>query len=383
MSTQVDDALVCLASNEKLLKLCGMDLKLVERYRKSFPDEELSMSFDPIMVAPNNLNMCSGFKGKGNFDLNKFTRSFLHSRLNFLNGKKGAEDPPTKGFDSFAYFMNYEDEILALYPEEDLSKLQKACIHFVEFRKDIKEPDYLKYLASFDDIIKPTLKMMPDDVVPAEWLITTAKDHYETLGKNEILSGIRKIPELFDPYIYIASYAGTKDLFWNTENDCLNESSATVAFLITGFSSNLKRDLFTPDVYLANYPENLMEDIFVEGVISKRKVAKVWLKKFPEETTLSKFDPMSFAEVHGIEDPFKSCSSFVGYQADKYKRTVKKNSKFFNRLLSLVSCSSNINRKAIVPPEEATSTRMRKKMSKAKIVTKKDMEEEEDNTKVE
>ena len=379
MSTQVDDALICLASNEKLLKLCGMDTKLLEKYKKTFENEDLKSDFDPIMVAPNNLKLCSGFKGKGNFNAEKFTRAFLNARLDFFNGKKKAEEPPTSGFDFFAYFMTYEDEILALYPDDELSKARKACLHYIEFRKELKEPDYLRYLASFDDIIKPTLKMMPDDVVPLEWLTTTAKDHYETLGQNELLSGVRDIPELFDPYIYIASYAGTKDLFWNKEDDCLNETSATVAFIVTGFSSELKRDLFTPDVYLANYPENLMEDIFVEGVISKRKVAKVWLKKFPEETTLSKFDPMSFAEVHGIEDPFKSCSSFVDYQADKYKRTVKKNSRFFNRLFNLVSCSSSIG-KAIVPPEEATSTRMRKKMSKAKIVTKKEMEEE-DNTK--
>ena len=377
MSTQVDDSLICLASNEKLLKLCGIDTKLVEKYRKTFDDIEIKNDFDPIMVAPNNLKMCSGFRGKGNFDAEKFTRLFLHARINFLNNKKGAEDPPTSGFDFFAYFMTYEDEILALYPEKELSKAHKACLHYIEFRKELKEPDYLKYLASYDDIIKPTIKMMPDDVVPIEWLTVTAKDHYESIGKKEIMQGTRQIKELFDAHIYIASYAGTKDLFWNKENDCLNETSATVAFIITGFSSDLKRDLFDPDVYLANYPENLMEDIFVEGVISKRKVAKVWLRKFPEETTLSKFDPMSFAEVHGIEDPFKSCSSFVGYQADKYKRTVKKNSRFFNRLFNLVSCSSSVGKKAIVPPEEATSSRMRKKLSKAKIVSKKEMEEED------
>lgn len=376
MISTVDESLICLASNEKLLKLCEMDIKLLERYRKSFEDDELKMDFDPILTAACNPNLCTAFKGKGKFDPEKFTRTYLLARMNFLNEKKGATDPLTSGFDFFAYFMNYEDEIQALYPDENLSKMHKSCLHFIELRKEEKEVDYLRYMASYDDIIKPTLRMMPDDIAPLEWLTTTAKDHYETIGKNEILSGVREIPDLFDPYIYIASYAGTKNIFWNNSTNELDEKAATVAFIVTGFNSGLKRDIFDQDVYLANYPENLMEDIFVEGSISKRKVAKVWLRKFPEETTLSKFDPMSFAEAHGIDDPFKSCSSFVGFQANKYMKTVKKNSGFLNRLFNIASCSSKINGRAIVQPEDATSTKMRRKMSKAMIVTKKEDEKE-------
>jgi len=368
MSVQVDDLLICLASNDNLIKLCGTDTKLVEKYQKVFEDKTLSMDFDPIIVAANNIDSCKIYKGFRKFDAKKFTLAFIKNRMEFLKDTEFKVKAMSKsGFDFFAYYMNYEDEIEAIYGDDDFTKAQKACIHYIEFRKEEKDVDYLRYAASFDDVIDILMKVMPTDATPMSWLKENAREHYLNIGKNEIMTGVREIPEIFNAWLYIASYAGTKDIFWNTTRETLDEILATVAFITTGYKEGLSRDLFNSDVYLANYPDNLLEDIYVERKISKVKVAKCWLKKFPDETTLDKFDPMSFSEAHGLDDPFNSCKSFVDYQTKIYSKFLKKQSKLFSKVFG---CASAAKSNIIVQPQDATSMKMRKQLSKAKYSIK-------------
>ena len=86
-------------------------------------------------------------RGLNNFDQLKFCKLFINKLK--LHMEDSEKNPPLNrnGFDAYAYLMAYEEDILALYQSEELSKLQKAALHFVEVGREEVELDYLRYRA--------------------------------------------------------------------------------------------------------------------------------------------------------------------------------------------------------------------------------------------
>lgn len=109
------------------------------------------------------------------------------------------------GFDSYSHLMSYENDIINIYNNEDLPMLTKAALHKIETKSESIELDYVKYIASFDDIIKSALTAKSDDKTWEEFLPEMGKLHYESCGKEEILSGKRKLTPFFNAEKYVAS----------------------------------------------------------------------------------------------------------------------------------------------------------------------------------
>lgn len=352
MLHKVSEILRFIASNDDIIELCGLNEHLAEKYQKIYKDAKKEINFDPIMSLASNVELIdnkydfwSSKKGSidkkkfGTFDANKYTKFFISSRKQYLENN----DNPKfnrEGFDAYAYLMAYEDDILTKYDEyTTLTSLQKAALHFVEITYEEKPLDYLKYLASYDDLINLAMQNIPKDTDPLTWLIDFAKMHYNNTGKIEIKNLSRDVTDFFDPWKYIASYPGTKDFFWNTDEDTLNETNATLAFIKDGFKSGLHRNIFIPDVYLANYPERIKDDIFMNGKICFHKVAKIWLKNFPKEASFDVFDPTEFADQNGVQNAFDAFKEFVNKQVSVYERYVKNNSKIWYKFKNMMFCA--------------------------------------------
>ena len=96
------------------------------------------------------------------------------------------------------------------------------------------------------------------------------------------------------------------------------------------------RSAFNHNVYLANYPEILEEDIYVNKEISPIKVAKIWLDRFKDGVDLNKFDAMDYRESNGLEETVDVYSRFVNAKKVEYMKMLKKRSKLLYRLGSSV-----------------------------------------------
>lgn len=349
-----------IASNDDLIQLCGVDTEIAKKYQNIYTGKETKpMDFDPIISIASNPELLDnsfdfwsskGSKGLkkistkkfGSFDAEKYTQFFIKARALFLEDNQSVEYKKT-GFDCYAYLMAYEEDILTRYKSEEyesLTKLQKAGLHYVEITNEEKQVDYLKYIASYDDLVAVALTGMPTDAKPEVWLIDAGKNHYENAGRKEIHDGTREVNEFFDPWKYIASYAMTKDIFWNTEDDTLDETNATIAFITAGFQNGLSRNMFMSDVYLANYPDRVKDDIYVNDQVSEHKVAKLWLKNFPNEVNLSAFDPIGFAEEHGLTDTMISFKEFVKEQIHTYDSFIKKHKKIWFKVKTMMCGAS-------------------------------------------
>lgn len=348
-----DNLLKYIASNDDLIQLCGVDTEIAKKYQAIYTGKESKpVDFDPIISIASNpelldstFDFWSAKGGKkvstkkfGSFDGTKYTKFFIKARSLFLEDNQNTEYKKD-GFDCYAYLMAYEDDILTRYdlPEyEELSKLQKAALHFVEISNEEKQLDFLKYIATYDDLVSSSVSQMPSDANPQEWLIEAGKKHYEGVGRTEIHSGKRPVDDFFDPWKYIASYAMTKDIFWNAEDDTLDETNATIAYITAGSQTGLSRNMFVSDVYLANYPERVKDDIYVNEKVSDHKVAKLWLKNFPNEVKLDAFDPIGFAEEHGLEDTMNSFKEFVQKQITTYDSFLKKHKKIWFKVKNMM-----------------------------------------------
>ena len=353
-----NDILVMIASQDDLIQLCGLDIKLAEKYQKIYSEQKtLKKSFDPIIsMASNKTLLHSNYdfwtnskgkptkKGFGTFDTIKYTKFFITSRSLYLESKETEKEYKKDGFDCYSYLMAYEEDILTKYDSkkyDHLNKLQKSALHYIEITNDVVPLDYLKYVASFDDLTLMCLVGKPDVVSPQEYIINFGKMHYENTGFNEIHNQQREIDEFFDPWKYIASYPITKDAFWNKEDDTLNETLATLGYLTGGATSGLMRNLFQSNVYLANYPEHVKDDIYVNKKISEHKVAKLWLKNFPKEVKFDNFDVFGFAENKGLEEQIEGFKVFVSERIDDYEKLIKEQKKIWYKVKNMILCNSN------------------------------------------
>lgn len=112
----------------------------------------------------------------------------------------------------------------------------------------------LVYLASYDDLAQIAINSKPVQyVVPGisdpnillmHWLRHWGKLHYDYHGQYEIAHGLRKKPD-FDPWCYIAGYPETKNMFWDVQNDTLNEDLACLGWILYGRIHNLVKCTFS------------------------------------------------------------------------------------------------------------------------------------------
>jgi hypothetical protein len=347
-----------IASYDDVVRFCGADVILAEKFQTVFAEAQgRSTSFDPIMAAASNPEMLSNKKndlwtkkgsqakrGLNNFDQEKFTKSFIKKlKLHLDDPEKNINVVNRSGFDAYAYLMAYEEDILALYTSDSLSKLQKAALHFIEVNKEEVELDYLRYVASYDDLVLGTLSSNIEGKSWEEFIPEIGKNHYESCGRNELMSGRRHVIDFFDATKYLATYPQALDSF-TKESGSLDAEKAAIAYITMGASSGLVRSAFNHNVYLANYPEILEEDIYVNKQISPIKVAKIWLERFKDGVDLNKFDAVDYRESNGLEEAVDVYSRFVNSKKEEYMKMMKKRSKLLYRLGSSMCVAPSMPR---------------------------------------
>jgi hypothetical protein len=231
------------------------------------------------------------------------------------------------GFDPYAYLMAYEEDITNEYKDEDISLVQKACLHYIEFGYDVKPLDYLRYMASYNDVIVGAHTAKEADIELNDWIPKYAEYHYTNTGRDEILSGKRNVDFIFDPTKYVATYVPTKDVFTDPVTGIINEQAATMAYITIGVSNGLQPDLFNPYVFLSNYPELVKEDIYVkdatDGEISKKKLSKMWIDKFPHNIDLTKFNVVKFKSTHKLEDDIEAFKTNAMNKIKEYQKELR------------------------------------------------------------
>ena len=290
-----------IASHDDLIKLCGTDLKLSEKYKEIFGETDArEVTFDAVLSAASNPELLakkSAFlpsRKVGSFNVEKYTKYFVEVKGAHFKDAEKCPDILRTGFDAYAYYMAYEDEINAAYEsKEDMSALQKATLHFVEVGREEKEVDYLRHIATYDDLIQGAVMSRPSDTPWEQWLPQVGKISYETEGKQSIMAGIRPITGFFDPIMYAASYPQEKPSFVDVEGK-LDSDKICISFIVNSVAGR-PRSQFAPYVFLANYPDALDKDIYnKQKEIDTRKVATVWLDYYSADINLNTFDPQAF-----------------------------------------------------------------------------------------
>tara|TARA_B110000977_G_C11023967_1_gene472438 strand:+ start:183 stop:1280 length:1098 start_codon:yes stop_codon:yes gene_type:complete len=348
----MSEELLFIASYDDTIQFCGVDESLGKRFKKIFAEAQgRVITFDPIYTAASNHENLSKLdiwtkndvkkkRGFGTFDVIKFTKHFIATQKTHLEEPEQNKGMKRNGFDAYAYLMAYEEEIQALYGKnESLTKLQMASLHFVEMHSEIIELDYIRYLATYDDLVLGAVSSKPADKSWEEWLPEVGKIHYTNTGLNEIILGIRNVIPFFDATKYIATHSYAVDSFTD-ENGKVDTTQVTISFITFGALNGLPRDEFKPNVFLANYPELLAEDIYINKEISPLKVAKIWLDRIKEGIRFDKFDPVDFAEVMGLDaivDPFES---FVSSKLKEYNTMLKKHNGLWYRFTHICGSSS-------------------------------------------
>ena len=339
----MSENLCFIASYDDVLQFCGIDESLGERFKTIFAEaQEREITFDPIYVAASNSNCLAKIdiwttkngkytkRGFDTFDPVKFTKYFIKAQKYHLENPDKFEKLNREGFDDYAYLMAHEEEINALYGKRDLSKLQQASLHYIEMNGEAVELDYIRYIATYDDLVLGAVSSKPDDKSWEEWLPEIGKTHYENTGLYEIKKGTREIVPFFDATIYVATHSYAADLFKNNDGT-INETSATIGYITFGSINGLSRDAFKPNMFLANYPELLAEDIYINNEISPLKVAKIWLEKVKEGVRFDKFDPVDFKEVMGLDEIIDPFESFVNTKLKEYRAMLQKHNGMFYR----------------------------------------------------
>lgn len=339
------EVLKFIASYDDVVRFCGIDTSLAERYQNVFSESHGRVTtFDPIMAAASNPDVLNRKKndlwtkkgsqakrGLNNFDQVKFCKFFINGLKAHIEDSEKNSPLNRNGFDAFAYLMAYEEDILALYQSEELSKLQKAALHFVEVGNEEVELDYLRYIATYDDLILGTLSANTEGKPWEVFIPEIGKIHYESTGRLEIMNGDRLVVDFFDSTKYLATYPQALDVF-TKESGSLDDDKSAIAYITMGSSSGLVRSAFNHNVYLANYPEILEEDIYINKEISPVKVAKIWLEKFKDGVDLNRFDAVDYRESNGLEETVDVYSRFVNSKKEEYMKMLKKRSKLFYRL---------------------------------------------------
>lgn len=348
-----------IASYDDVVRFCGTDTTLAERYQSIFAESQgRTATFDPIMAAASNPELLKNKKvdiwtkkgssvkrGLNAFDEEKFTKLFIKNLKAYLEDPEKNTQVVRSGFDAYAYLMAYEEEINALYGSKDLTKLQKAALHYVEIGSEEVELDYVRYIASYDDLVLGTLSGNAEGKPWEEFIPVIGKYHYESAGRNEIALGGRPVTEFFNATQYVATYSAVQDLF-KTEEGTLDETKAAIAYITMGATGGLVRNGFNHNVYLANYPELLEEDIYVNKEISPIKVAKIWLERVKEGVDLSKFDAIDFKESNGLDETDDVFAKYVEVKKEEYMKMLKKKSKLFYRLGAAICVAPKFTKKS-------------------------------------
>lgn len=344
--TMIDgiELLLTIASHDDIIKFCRTDLSLAKRFIEHFPEgRSESCTFDPIISAASNfewLHTLSVWSKKGTlcrrgihtFDSELYTKAFIKARLNWLDDPEKHKEPLRSGFDSYSHLMSYENDIINIYNDVELPQLTKAALHKIETKSETVELDYIKYIASFDDIIKSALATKPSDKSWEEFLPEMGKLHYESCGKEEILSGKRKLTPFFSAEKYVASYSDAiKHLL--TEDGNIDTSKVATIFITFGFSSGLKRSCFEPFKVLAENPSMFEEDIFTNKAVDTVKVAKNWISRVKSgKNNELQFNPVSYLQENELSDDVDAFKSFVDTKVAERLRILKKQSSIFWRL---------------------------------------------------
>lgn len=346
-------SLQLIASYDDLIQLCGLDTNLAEKFSNLMGNRETT--FDPYISCASNPDFLA--KGRfftrngkickrslNSFDIEKYCIFFIQKKLKNLQSKEEHDDVLRNGFDAYRYLMAYEKEINEIYQRNDLNLLQKAALYFIETGSEEKELDYVKYLASYDDLSIGAVQTKPDNKELSEWLPECGKLHYETNnGREEILEGKRPLTAFFDATKYIASYPDSYDAF-KLEDGSIDEEKATIAWFTFGAPHGFQRNQFSPMVYLANNPDVCNEDIYTNKKVDELKVAKLWLERFKDGIDLTSFDVEDFKESHELkdnDDPFKI---FVEQKVRQYYKDLEKSKRLIKlpklSLPSIFSCGS-------------------------------------------
>lgn len=337
-------SLALIASHDDLIKLCGTDTTLADKFSTVFPT--FVPVFDPAISLASNPDALSGAfwtnkrgisckRGAGTFNVEKYTKFFIETKKAHLEDPENKPDIERFGYDCYAYLMAYEEDILETYlNRDDLNKLQKAALHKVEVGLEDKPLDFLKYVATYDDLVFMANSTKPFNQTPEAYSKFMGEMQYNTAGKAEIHLGLRPLVDFFDAVKYIASYPTTFNSFKDPQSGKVDEDKATLAYITIGAASGLPRNAFSPFIYLANNPDIVKEDIYVNDQISEKKVASVWLDKFGSGVDLTKFDLDDFKEQNKLddnEDPFKA---FVNIKLKEYKSELKRQNTLFKQAKS-------------------------------------------------
>ena len=86
------------------------------------------------------------------------------------------------------------------------------------------------FVASFDFMIEEVLQNENENILTK---IGEVAKKYENHDITDV--------QLFDPWVYIAGYSFSRDLYW--ENDTLNEEMVCLAFISYGYRAGFKRNL--------------------------------------------------------------------------------------------------------------------------------------------
>lgn len=154
---------------------------------------------------------------------------------------------PTFGFDPYVHLLKYHERL-----EYTLDSAWHDPMRDSDAVQTLDEVFYLHYVSSYQDLTNIVLdnvkdydhkdyKLILDDIVQI------AKDHYETLGKVEILTGSRPV-QVFEPWCYMASYKEMKRDYWDLYDNTLNVKTLLYTWITVGYPlclSTNKYDLTT------------------------------------------------------------------------------------------------------------------------------------------
>lgn len=340
-----------IASYDDLIQFCGTNLRLAERHFQVFKEKESREdTFDPYLTCASNVSFLEkkhdlwtnkskkrASKRKYNrFDVDKWTKLFITNRKAFLEDSEKPEVVRT-GFDPYAYLMAYEDDVMNLYSDLEITKLQKACLHFIEIGKEIVPLDYIKYIASYDDLVISTVSSKPADQSWEQWIPAVGKMHYDGCGFTEIMSGTRPLNDFFDAIMYTATYPFAKDFFSNEDSE-IDEDKAAIAYITFGAVSGLVRKAFSPNIFLANYPEYVKEDIYTDGALCNRKIAKLWLDKVGVDAKLDTFDVDNYKIAKDLADDVDIFEARVKELVEEHKLDLKKKNSLTAKFIGLTKC---------------------------------------------
>jgi hypothetical protein len=349
MANESENILLFIASADDTIQFCGINEDLAIKFKNMF-GKDRKVTFDPYISLASNKDLISendffSKKGKsfkrqfGTFDVAKYCKFFIEKKNAFLEDSDNPDIHRT-GFDAYSYYMANEDDINTMYAKsEGLSKLQKAALHFIEIGSEEPELDYIKYVASHDDILVGAVESKPDDKTWEEWVPAVGKLHYESTGKLEIHEGTRPVTEFFNATKYIATYPAAADAF-KDESGILDDRKAALGYITVGAFNGFIRNGFNPYVYLANYPQLIKEDIYVNDQINIGKVARLWLDNFKNGIKLDKFDPKDFIESMNLESSADAYKTYVESKVADYKHFLKKQKSLFNKFYRFFTCRS-------------------------------------------